>query len=99
MFILYIREKAPIFREKMEKSVSIKHNKSYTCIYCEHSWSRNRDFERHLNTVKHEKKAPRGGEKAPNGVTRECYPRGKPFQDKYAKPGENHEDPFLLRIL
>ena len=40
----------------MEKSVSIKHNKTYTCIYCEHSWSRNRDFERHLNTVKHEKK-------------------------------------------
>jgi hypothetical protein len=40
----------------MEKSVSTKSNKSYTCIYCEHSWSRNRDFERHLNTVKHEKK-------------------------------------------
>ena len=40
----------------MEKSVSIKTDKLFFCNYCERSWSRNRDFIRHLGTLKHEKK-------------------------------------------
>ena len=40
----------------MEKPHTTNHNKLYSCDYCDHSWSRIRDYERHLNTVKHEKR-------------------------------------------
>jgi len=36
--------------------------KQFTCIYCEHSWSRKYDYDQHLKTKKHETKRKKHGQ-------------------------------------